>query len=131
MTDLDPDKIMAEHQPDDDRDCIVCRWTVDDETCADPWPCLPYRLAAENAALRAAKRDHDLANGGCVPKPAYDELAAEGAALRGKAADVWDEAVAWFALLGPLNDNQRIGMTVLLEAEEANPYRVALPEGER
>ncbi len=45
---LDPDKIMAEHQFSDyagDPGCTACD---------DTWPCLPYRLAAENAALRAA-----------------------------------------------------------------------------
>jgi hypothetical protein len=59
MTDLDPDKIMAEHQPviDGSGNCFWCSYS---------WPCLPYRLAewlkiaedehkrltAENVALR-------------------------------------------------------------------------------
>ena len=34
-------------------------------------------LLAEVDRLRAAEQRHALANGGCVPKPAYDELAEE------------------------------------------------------
>ena len=37
--------------------------------------------------------------------------------------EAWDKCVHWFALLGPLSDHQRININVILEAEEANPYR--------
>jgi hypothetical protein len=51
VTDLDPHKIMAEHR--------LHAGSKDGEQCfpatrSDELPCLPYRLAAENAALRAA-----------------------------------------------------------------------------
>lgn len=37
-------------------------------------------------------------------------------------AEAWNECVAWFARLGPLNDHQRISGNTLSEAEEANPF---------
>jgi multidrug resistance efflux pump len=42
----DPDEIMAEHHRIYEMYCDACQ-------PATHWPCLPYRLAAENAALRA------------------------------------------------------------------------------
>jgi hypothetical protein len=41
-------------------------------------------------------------------------------------AEAWQRCVDWFALLGPLNDHQRIPMGTLLEAEESNPYDHAI-----
>jgi hypothetical protein len=43
----DPDAIMAEHHRIYEMYCDACQ-------PATHWPCLPYRLAADNAALRAA-----------------------------------------------------------------------------
>ena len=52
MADLDPRAIMAEHRSngvnEDGPGCVECSgvgW-------ADPWPCLPYRLASDLAAER-------------------------------------------------------------------------------
>jgi hypothetical protein len=127
----DPDKIMAEHRGYAGACLLGC----------GPWPCEPYllaewlkiaedehkRLSAENAALRAAKRDHDLANGGCVPKPAYDELAAEYAALRAAIKRVRDLATDW-------SDAACEARSDRLSYRAANRQlraALALPEGER
>lgn len=70
MTDLDPDKIMAEHTPftsstgNELCSADLCSFGVS----SDPWPCVPYlqaedrkRLAAEVKTLRADIGDLDHA----------------------------------------------------------------------
>jgi hypothetical protein len=93
MTELNPAGIMAEHQP----------WVTgasgqrycgnDSHGESTAWPCLPYLLAEQMVEAR-----------------------------RAAAEQAWNECVAYFAILGPLNGHDRIKGYVLANAQEDNPY---------
>jgi hypothetical protein len=103
---LDPAKIMAAH---DNRRSGIQRGYVWCPVCytRSIEPCLPYRLAAENAALRAAVAEWTEECDGWREQYALlrDQSTAEVAALRaaiGRAealADAWDGSDSYWSTL--------------------------------
>ena len=67
MSDLDPDAIMRDHAGKSLLGGHYCLQRGCDE---GPWPCLPYRLAAEVRALRPRGDDATIqaANPSAVPR---------------------------------------------------------------
>lgn len=63
--------------------------------CGQTWPCDAYRCAEDAKRLADELWQHALANGGCVPLPAYEECGAEVQRLAGKVTRVEAKADEW------------------------------------